>query len=800
MPFGARVLSVVSVAFCLSGCGAPRTPVATRIVIDPGGVLLTEEDSSHLLSATVFDETGAVMEAVVTWSSSAEAEVSVSPDGLVEAKTPVGSAVITAKVGAAEGSVLVVAAQLVEGAVVVTDENIVGEPQPVDPAAEYGVGFRYSVTIADVPEPAIGAILLTNGSKQVVGRVIAVASGAVTLEVVPIDEVFSQLDIAASIDVSEAPFTTPQAVDDSFHIDQLPNGSIRLRQRPDVTLTSSTDLTPQAEFGAGAFQCKTELNAVQVSLAQATAILAPNLTYDIVWNDDQHKIVLGGSPKVTLDVSPILTTAIDGKMTCKLELREIHIPVPGPLGALIAAVVPIGAGFELSGKVPIQQVGAKLTGDMGATLQLGFDCDPDRVPVQSATSAVDGSATPILPASFTGVKVEASAYAFLFADLQVGARVSSLLRLEAIESAAGLKLEAKLASEETQAADDAYASEYEALFEASISAGSGFERFLDLVKVTVAKLELKVTESLAKSPRGTVAADIPSFSTGDTVNFTVTFDPTTLTFPVIGPNVAFVRVYRKTGDSLILANQVNASAGQTELVVPWVATVDGTVAGAFVAFVETRLLSSPRLELGPVTATEARTATFTYTETWEQHRDEFVPGSQTIESDEVGTYTATYQLDLISESSTHKLFEIVSGTATYLVEEDFMQETLNSGFGDSTYDELIEDHWTTQGTTSATGELTLGLSSGSDEYQIRDTSQVLDLALSGVWSVVYTFLGPESDCRSNSTEPWEDVNDTEMDVNVVGVLDPSSPDVFEGTEQKDGSEGTSTKTWRLEIH
>lgn len=800
MPFGARVLSVVSVAFCLSGCAAPRAPVATRIVIDPGGVLLTEGDSSRLLNATVFDETGAIMEAVVTWSSSAEADISVSPDGLVEAKNSVGSAVITAKVGGAEGSVIVVAAQLVDGAVVVADENIVGEPQPVDPAAEFGVGFQYSVTLSGVTEPTVGVILVSNGSKQVVGKVMAVDSGVVTLEVVPIDEVFSQLDIAASIDVSEAPFTTPQAVEAAFETDQLPNGAIRLRQRPGVTLTSSTELAPQAEFGAGAFRCNTELNAVQINLAQATVTLTPNLTYDIVWNDDQQKIVLGGSPKVTLDISPVLSASIDGKVTCKLELRVIQIPVPGPLGLLIAAVIPIGAGFELSGKVPIQQVGAKLTGDVGATVELGFDCDPDCGPVQSATSRVDGTATPILPASLTGLKVEASAYAFLFADLEGGARFSSVLRLEAIESAAGLKLEAKLASEETQAADDTYASEYEALFEASISAGSGFERFLELIKVTVAKLELKVTESLAKSPRGTVAADRASFSTGDTVNFTVTFDPTTLTFPVIGPNVASVRVYRKAGDSLILANQVNAGAGQTEVVVPWVATVDGTVQGTFVAFVETHLLPSPRLELGPITAPDASSATFTYTETWEQHRSESVPGSQTIERDEVGTYTATYQLNLISESPTHMLFEIVSGTATYLVEDDYREENLNGGFGDCTYNELIEDHWTTQGSTTASGELSLGFSSASDEYGITDTSQLLDLTLSGVWSVVYTFLGPETSCRSNVTDPWEDVHDTEMDVRVNGVIDPSSPDVFTGSEHDSGSEGSTTKTWRLEIH
>lgn len=796
MPFGARGLSLACVAICLSGCAAPRVPVATHIVISPTGVLLTEDFPTRLLAATVFDDSGAVLDSEVEWSSSAEAAISVSPDGLVEANAPVGSAVITAKVGAIEGQVLVIAAQPVEGAVVVTDENIVGLPQADDPAAEFGVGFQYSVTLVGVAQPALGTILLTNGSKPVSGKVIAVDANVVTLEVVPIDEVFGQLDIDASIDVSAAPFSTPEDVDASFSVDRLPNGSTRLRQRPDVTLTSSVALTPQAEFGAGAFRCETELSAVQVSLAQATVTFNPNLTYDIAWNDDQRKIIVSGSPKVTLDVSPVLTAAIDGKVTCKLTFREFHIPVPGPLGLLIAAVVPVGAGFELSGKVPIAQVGVQFKGEVGATFQYGFDCAPDCTGVQSLTPTVDGTVTPILPASLSGLKVEAGGYGFLFVKLEGGARFSTTLRVEAIEAAAGLKFEAKLASEETQAADGAYASEYELLFEASIGAGSGFQRFLDLVRVTVAKLEFKVVQSIAKSPRGTVTADRSDFSVGDTVNFTIGLDPDTLTFPVIGPNVESIRVYRKTGDSLTLANEVAATIGQSELVVPWVATVDGTVQGSFVAFVKTHLPASPRLELGPVTAPGTNSATFTFSAVEERH-DEVVNGPNTVTTDYVETLTASFQLELVSETPSLMVFDIISGTANHVTDQDYVEVTLNGGSGDCTYNERIEDHWSTTGSTQASGQLTLSLTDG--EYDLESSAQILPLVTTGVWSVEYTFLGPRSDCRSNVTDPYESEDEDSFTPSASGTVDPSSPNVYAGTEVTSDTNFTRTTTWSLQV-
>lgn len=596
----------------LVGCGSPNPPnppdppdppetQISRLDITPGGLLLTATEPSQTLEVQAFDQNGQAVEATVSWSSSDPSVVSVSADGLVTAQRDLGSARITAQGEGIQASILAVIAQPVAGAVLVTDEQIVGEAQPVDTTAQFGVGFQYRVTLQGVAAPSVGAILLASGEKPVAGKVVAVNGNTVTLEMVPIDEVFAKLDINESFDLSEAPFTTPDTIAQNFETTHLPDGRVQLRLKEGRTLSSPDGLQPQAEFGAGPFTCKTELSAVQIDLLKAELVFTTDLNFNIVWNDLQQKLVVKGQPKVSLQVTPVVAASINGKVTCKFTFGEIQIPVPGPLGLFLGAVIPIGAGFEIEGKLPVSRVGVEVKAEAGASFEMGFDCNPDCEPVQSLTKIASGNAAPVLPQAFQGLKVEASFYAFLFATLEVGVRFEETLRIEAIEATAGLKLEGKLASEDTQAADATYSSEYKLLFEAAIGAGSGFERFLDLIRVTVAKLELKFTEDIANSPTATVSADTTAFQVGDDVTFKVTLDAAKLDFPLIGYNIESVRIYQKTGNSLLLANELTASTGQSTFEIPWVATVDGEVQNNFVAFVKTKLLPGLRLELGDAT-------------------------------------------------------------------------------------------------------------------------------------------------------------------------------------------------------
>lgn len=800
MPFGIGVRMVVCTAalLVLAGCTTPPTPAPSRVEITPGGLLLTPDAPIGALTAAVFDQFGQPMDVAVAWTSSDPSVVTVDADGAVTAQADLGSAQVTARAGAVHGTVIVVLAQPVPGATVVSDAQIVGEPVAVDPSAPFDVGMQYVVTLTGANAPTVGSILLGSGEKPVAGRVVQVDGPDVTLELVPIDEVFAGLDIEESFDLAEARFTTPDAVAQAFEIRQAEDGAVTMHLRDGHTLSSPGALDPQAEFGAGAFRCETQLSAVQIQLLKSDLTFNPGLSFDIVWNDTQRKIVVNGSPRVSLEVTPVVSVAIDGKVTCKLTFREIHVPVPGPLGLFIGAVVPIGAGFEIGGKLPVGQIGMQFKSEVGANVQMGFDCNPNCVPVQSLTPILDGNAKPVLPATLTGVKVEASAYAFLFADLEGGARFSSTLRVEAIESAAGLKFDAKLATEETQADDAGYASEYELSFEASVAAGSGFQRFLNLVRVTVARLELKLVQSIARSPASiTVTADQEAFSTGETVTFTVALNPATIAFPIVGYNVAAVRIYRKDAGSLVLANEVVASTGQTDIEIPWVATVDGTVTGNFVAFVMTNLFSSPRLELGAITATEPGFATYSFTEETVMHRQE-VNGDSTVTEDETETFSVFMQLRVLSSSPQITEFEVVGGTLSVSGTYDYVEENLGAGFGECTYDERIEDHASTNGTGTATGSVVLGLD-GVDSYEVGSSALVLDVETNGVWTARYQFLGSETDCRVDVTDPYHQSWTEDRFAEVDGTTDPSQPGLYQGSAVQSFGDTTITTTWSLQM-
>ncbi len=108
-------------------------PVAETIEVTPDAVLLTEIGGTTELSAAVYDGEGvAIPGAVVTWSSSDEAVVTVSEDGELEA-TGEGTATITAQSGDASATAEVVVdldAQVAQALEVTPEEvlfTVVGE-------------------------------------------------------------------------------------------------------------------------------------------------------------------------------------------------------------------------------------------------------------------------------------------------------------------------------------------------------------------------------------------------------------------------------------------------------------------------------------------------------------------------------------------------------------------------------------------------------------------------------------------------------------------------------------------------
>ncbi|MCK6531154.1 Ig-like domain-containing protein [Myxococcota bacterium] len=804
-----RLPHAVLVLAAAMGCSEPAEPadpVPARIEITPSGALLTPSTPSQRLTARVLDASGAVVEAPITWESSAPSTIRVEGDGTVTAVEPLGSAVVTAQAGDARVEVLVVAASPVPGAVVVGDDQVVGQPEPRDETAPVEVGYRYDVTLSGVEAPAVGTVLLGNGEKAVGGRVAEVSGSVVTLEMVPLDEVFAAIDIGASLDLSRAPYVTPDAVESAFHIEPQADGSVTMTMGPAAFPTSAPEA--RAEFEVGPFECETELSAIQIGLAQSSLTFTPALTYDIEWNDATRRIVVGGDPQVTLEVTPTLSAAIDGSLTCKMTFREIHVPVPGVLGLALGAVVPLGAGFEVAGTVPIGGVGATFTSTVGASVRMGFECDPDCAPVQTVTPIVEGSVEPVWPTAFEGIQIEASFYAFLFADLEAGARFTDRLRVEAIESKAGLALAAEIASEQTQADDRDFAGSYGASFEASIGAGADFESFLEFVSVSVAELELRYEAELASSPRGTAKADRDAFAVGDDVRFTVTLEPDTVDFFGVGYNVRAVRIYRRTDESLVLANEVAATAGQSEFEVPWVATVDGTIGDDFIAFVETELRSEPRIEVGDVTSSDLQGGSLTFQELSRTHW-EWSEGEARQEYTEERTMSGSLTLRLVAGvagarggwkgGGTYKEFEIVGGTFGFEETYDYFEFSPDQGWGTCTYDETIEDHSTTTGSAPASGDAALYLVNDGT-YEVDVSEALVSVVTEGVWTARYDFLGEDTSCRTEVTDEYNDTDDAWVDFEGEGTTDSEEQTTFSGSTTETYGDTTVTTTWTLTLN
>jgi hypothetical protein len=554
----------------------------TKIVVEPGGVLLTPAAPSQKLVATAFDADGNEVAAEIVWETSDDGAIAVDADGTVRRGDGVSSALVTARAGNVRATVVALAATPVADAVELADADITAGPFAEDPSVPFTEGYRYSIELG-VDPPPVGRVLLTRGAKPIAGRVVAVEGAGVTLEVVPIDQIFAELAV---------------------------NESLRLEDVSDQEIPSAA-----SELKVGPFECETDVGGVALEFAKKTARPTGlgTLRYEIVWEDDQRSVEVRGQPGVTFELEPTLAAKLEGSVTCKMILKEYPIPIPGPAKIFLGAAVVVGAGVKLGGTIPIAGVGVNLKGDVLADLAMGASCREDGgcTTIRDIEPAV--SVTPSVVAPEVSVKFEPEAQAFLYAELEGGARFSTTLRTEAIQAQAGFKLAGTFATEQTQVEDDAYASNYELSFEAEVGPGSAVNDFFGLIGFGLSFLKFEKSERIAGSPTGRADATVSEFSAGDDVTFNVSLDPETVNLPIVGYNVEKVRIYRREpraggGTALILANEQVAEPDQTRFSIPWVATVDGVIEGSFVAFATTSLVSVP-LEIGAV-APGTRTGEF----------------------------------------------------------------------------------------------------------------------------------------------------------------------------------------------
>ena len=154
----------------------PPTPVATRVEITPSSATLTSVGQTVQLTAKVFDQNSAPMNAaVVTWTSSAVGVATVSSQGLVTAVSN-GSATITARSGSASTTATVTVMQSVG--------SIAIEPSSAT-LMSLGETVQLTATVLDQNgQPVVDAVVTWSSSDTSVatvsgqGLVTAVSNGS----------------------------------------------------------------------------------------------------------------------------------------------------------------------------------------------------------------------------------------------------------------------------------------------------------------------------------------------------------------------------------------------------------------------------------------------------------------------------------------------------------------------------------------------------------------------------------------------------------------------------------------------
>lgn len=827
-PYSAALFGLVG--FLLACAPTPANPTVARIEIKPGALLLTKAGDTHALSAKAFDAQGKEVKTNITWSSSNPAVVNVSADGKATAQSGAGSAQVIAQAGQSKAVALALVAQPVAGAVLVSDSQIV-KIEGTDPNATFKVGYRYVVILQGIIAPAVGSVLLATETLPVAGRVVSVSTSGnqtlVTLEVVPLNRLIPNLHVKESFKLSTVPSVVSTEVQDYFTITPKGNGQYTFSLKPGkvirTTATSrASGVRSTAEFTLGPLKCETELQGVSLSVDTAEVeVDLSTIGFEVEWSEETKKLLVVGEPKIKLAFEPELSAALEGKLECKLEFFQIPLPVPGILSAVARLSIPVGAGFEIGGKLPVAGIGFKASVEYTLGVRAGLECTPNcgfaKEFARRETKPEFKWVTPQMP---RGVRVEGEASGFFYASINTGTRawITNTARIvgirisdfEFFEARAGVKLEGKWATEDTQAEDPEFAAEYALTAELSLGTGKDLQEALEALNILVTTLELKFPFELGSSPKASgLKADKNRFNAGEMVNFRVELGNTE--FPFVGYNVEKVRIYRKDTStptsSLVLVNEATPGPGQSVVEIPWTASLAGTVVEGsgeqakhnFVAFVKTKLLDT-RLELGEVKAESSGGATLTFSEVDTTYIREGGP-DQDFEKkvDRVRTDQASLQLRKKSETSTQILFDIVGGSASISERYDWVQIRRHQKRGACEYNETLEDHYALSGSSPASGVVGIFFRP-SNVYDIDSASQYVEYGGTETWTAKYVFLSQQNDCRTDVTNVTQRQTDSSVDLEEQGTVDPNNPKVLSGSRTVDLGQGrTRTTTWTLTL-
>jgi hypothetical protein len=367
---GYQVVFWVLLGVLMACSPAPTQPKVVRIEITPGALLLTKAGESQTLSAKAFDAQGNEIKTNFAWSSSNTAHATVDTSGKVVAVSALGSAQITAEAAGVKSSpALVIIAEPAPGTVLVSDAQVLGEPQPVDPSQPGGVGYRMKATLA-IQSLQPGTMVFASESKPLAGRVVSstpVGGGTeVVFEVRPVNEMFRNLSVRVG-----GAFTGVRP------------SSAQKQQFPDYKLSERQKVVPQATDQVGPFTCKREvegkLESNLVEVEPSASLGNWDIIFEVSDSETTHiRVKADLSVGISFTGGTKLSNMLNGTVSCETTEPIFSIPVPitGALSQIISPILPVHGAFGIKGELALTSVDLRLKGEIKASATVGFEYTP----------------------------------------------------------------------------------------------------------------------------------------------------------------------------------------------------------------------------------------------------------------------------------------------------------------------------------------------------------------------------------------------------------------------------------------
>ena len=617
-------LWVLALSACGGGGGSadvstpPPEVRAARVEIIDTGVLLTAAGQSRQLRAQAFDASDAPIDRPLQWSSSDAADLAVDANGLLTAVSGNGSSQITVQADAVNSlPLLAVVTPVASGTQIVPDAQILRGPELTDPDAEPSFDNTYTVILAG-DAPALDSLLVGDGSTPLAGKVVnteVVGNGVlVTMQLVSLPDLFPELEINQSFDLSQVPVEIPAEVSNDYEITREGELFVFTAREEEAGGAKSLSAKSSRVSGTRAFEsgCRSAITGVPNGGNAPLPIrvevppvfkFSINPTVDLLITPGRglEKFIVKARPVFQGEIGIKLTAAFEGKITCKRELFVVPLFFGGPLSLLISGLIPVGIGLEAGGKITVADVGISNKVEVTTTLEAGMNCsfgDCDFIadlggPNDSFT--VKNTPTLNLP-GLEDLRYEPRVDLFAFAETSIGNRFLQKLRFTALEARFGATLQGSFAPQITQMLAPAYKSNYRLNLLASARAGQDISSVLNLLGLTSINLfVLELTFDLANSPTGAVTASQGDFRRDDLVTFNVKLDPAKLEFLGLH-NAREILLVRKVFNEARLVRRVLLPDGRQELDIPVQMTDSGNT-NEFFAFVVTRVLPLDILSL-----------------------------------------------------------------------------------------------------------------------------------------------------------------------------------------------------------